>query len=385
MTEYVTSKQYGTGWKEVFAGGSEVAEARLFATFTNRIKLVQKQIQANEHAPVIRRAFHAKLDVGIARHVGVINAEFRVLPDIPEELRIGLFQPGATYQSIVRFSNASGAVQPDATKDLRGVAIRVVTDQGDIYDFLMTDASTSHARDARQFMVAAEAMASRWQVVQLLKLLRGLGLGETLRMIRVLSKDARKIDSLTTDQFWSRAPYKFGPYAVKFTLQPAQQAASSSTAAGENYLKQDFIERLQKGAITFDFRVQRFVDEGKTPIEDGTVEWKESDSPFETIAQLVIPQQDLSTASARETETLVDSLAFNPWNTTDDFRPLGNLNRARKTVYEASVDYRSGGTGPIARQQSANIRNILLIALLVALVAGGGLFLLWRKIFSLME
>ena len=66
--------------------------------------------------------------------------------------------------------------------------------------------------------------------------------------------------------------------------------------------------------------------------------------PFETIAQLVIPQQDLRTASARETETLVDNLDFNPWNTTEEFRPLGNLNRARRTVYQASADYRSGRT-----------------------------------------
>lgn len=384
MTDFATSKQYGTGWKEVFFGGSEEAEAKLFATFTNQIKLVQKQIKEREHAPVIRRAFHAKIDVGITRHVGVTNAEFRVLPHIPEDLRIGLFQPAATYQATVRFSNASGAVQPDATKDLRGIAIRIVTDQGNVQDFLMTDASTSHARDARQFMVAAEAMASQSQIVTLLKLLRGLGLGETLRMIQVLSKDARKIDSLTTDQFWSRAPIKFGPYAVKFTLQPSWSIPAASTASGENYLKQDFIEQLQRRPITFDFRVQRFVDEVKTPIEDGTVEWKESDAPFETIAQLVIPQQDLSTASARETEALVDSLDFNPWNTTEDFRPLGNLNRARRTVYQASADYRAGGPGPIPSRQSTSLSKMLLIALLVTLIGGGCIFLL-KKIFSLLD
>jgi hypothetical protein len=35
-------------------------------------------------------------------------------------------------------------------------------------------------------------------------------------------------------------------------------------------------------------------------------------------------------------------LAFNPWNTTDEFRPLGNLNRARKTAYDASSAHRLG-------------------------------------------
>ena len=38
----------------------------------------------------------------------------------------------------------------------------------------------------------------------------------------------------------------------------------------------------------------------------------------------------------------IDALAFNPWNTTDDFRPLGNLNRARKAAYDASAAHRGG-------------------------------------------
>src|SRR5262249_53868228 len=36
----------------------------------------------------------------------------------------------------------------------------------------------------------------------------------------------------------------------------------------------------------------------------------------------------------------IEEMAFNPWNTTDEFRPLGNLNRARKAVYDASAAHR---------------------------------------------
>jgi catalase len=384
MTDFATSKQYGTGWKEVYSGGSPAAEARLFATFSDQIRRVQAQIKEHEKAPVIRRAFHAKIHTGITNHAGITNAEFRVRQDIPEDLRIGLFQPGATYQTTVRFSNASGAIQADTTADLRGVALRVVTDQGNVQDFLMTDAAASHARDARQFMVAAEAMASQWKIMILPKLLWGLGIPESWRMIQVLMKDSRKIDSLVADQFWSRAPFKFGPYAVKFTLQPSEQVSGGATASGENYLKQDFIGRLLRGPITFDFSVQRFVDEAKTPIEDGTVEWKESDSPFETIAQLVIPQQDLRTPSARESGALVDTLEFNPWNTTEDFRPLGNLNRARQTVYQASADYRAGRSSQVPVSQSTGLSKMLWIALLAALVLVGFIWLK-RKIFPDLE
>ena len=37
---------------------------------------------------------------------------------------------------------------------------------------------------------------------------------------------------------------------------------------------------------------------------------------------------------------IINALAFNQWNTTDEFRPLGNLNRARKDVYDASAAHR---------------------------------------------
>ena len=39
---------------------------------------------------------------------------------------------------------------------------------------------------------------------------------------------------------------------------------------------------------------------------------------------------------------LVDQLSFNPWYTTDAFRPLGNMNRARKEAYRASAAQRLG-------------------------------------------
>src|SRR6266699_545216 len=109
MIDKAVPKQYSTDWKEVYAGGSQEAEARLFATFSNHIKRVQEQIKKREQAPFLRRAFHAKIHAGITDHVGIANAQFRVLPDIPQDLRIGFFQPSVTYQATIRLSSASGA------------------------------------------------------------------------------------------------------------------------------------------------------------------------------------------------------------------------------------------------------------------------------------
>jgi hypothetical protein len=43
----------------------------------------------------------------------------------------------------------------------------------------------------------------------------------------------------------------------------------------------------------FDVSVQFFVDEQRTPIEDASVEWSESVSPFIPVARLEIPAQDV--------------------------------------------------------------------------------------------
>jgi hypothetical protein len=94
-------------------------------------------------------------------------------------------------------------------------------------------------------------------------------------------------------------------------------------------------EGLKEGEIRFDFCVQLFVDQKRTPIEDAYIEWRESDSPPIPIATLLIPQQELDLQLQEDME----HMAFNPWN-TDELTPLGLINLARKNVYDASAVYR---------------------------------------------
>lgn len=337
MVRQSASGRPGTDWAEIYMGGDPIVEARLIKQFVHDIKEVQTRLKARERAPVIRRAFHAKI------HAGITNAQFQILPDLPDDLRIGFFQPGKSYTAIIRFSNASGGVRPDSEKDLRGVAVKVITDDG-AHDFLMTNAPVSHARNARQFMIAAKALASRTRLVVPFKLVWGVGLGETIRMLKNLRRGARKVDSMATEQYWSRAPIAFGPYAARYTLRPAPETAASPARSGDNFLREDLRERLRQGPLRFEFCIQRYVDDVKTPIEDGAVEWKLADSPFEPIAEIIIPPQDLGTVEAKAEEERVNNMEFNPWHTIHELRPLGSLNRARKLVYESSAAHWAGRT-----------------------------------------
>jgi len=72
------------------------------------------------------------------------------------------------------------------------------------------------------------------------------------------------------------------------------------------------------------------------PIEDASLEWREHDSPFRSVAEIRIPVQTLESASASSCE----QLSFNPWHALVDHRPLGDFNRARRNIYDAMAAFR---------------------------------------------
>ncbi len=71
---------------------------------------------------------------------------------------------------------------------------------------------------------------------------------------------------------------------------------------------------------------------------------------------LTLRRGDLSTADALAQAQIIEKTAFNPWNTTDEFRPLGNLNRARKAVYDAGSAQRLG----YRFESDTPVRNVLV-------------------------
>ena len=98
---------------------------------------------------------------------------------------------------------------------------------------------------------------------------------------------------------------------------------------------------LAQGTVEFDLAVQFYVDDQKTPIEDASVEWKEADAPFVKVARLSISQQDLETPAGQKQEEYVEKLSFDPWHAPVEFKPLGNIMRARNAAYRVSTQTRS--------------------------------------------
>jgi len=326
-----TPRPTGLGWVERFIGGSPQAEAAFIAQAMADIHVVQRRNQEADKADTAARAFHAKIQAGIT------NAEFVIASDVPADLQGGIIVPGRRYPTKLRFSNASGRIQPDSKGDLRGLAAEVETPDG-LQHFLGTNGAASHARNAVQFIEFAKAMSGS-KLLILPRLIWNIGPRETVRMFKtVIGQTKRPITSLATESYFSRSAFAFGDYALKYQFTP-RESADVTLPPDDSYLRDDLVERLKRGRVVFDFQVQYFLNEEETPVEDGSVLWT---SKLITIAQLVIPQQNLLSADALAAQKVVEDIEFNPWKTTPRIRPLGSLNRARRKVYPASVGFRKG-------------------------------------------
>ncbi|MFI7706574.1 peroxidase family protein [Nonomuraea sp. NPDC049480] len=330
---------------ERYVGGTPEVEREIFEKLAHDLMRVQLKIRKRGGAAGIERTFHAKAILGVE------NARLRFRSDLPEDLRTGFVQPGAEYPVIVRLSNASGVRQPDHAPDLRGAALRIQVGPDEAHDLLMTNHPVSHARNAREFVKFAQAMAGadstlRKGIAVFVKLPWAVGWSTAARMRRnVTAGTGREVRSLALETYWSRGAILWGHAGpVRYRLRPVSGAtpAPQPSRSDPDYLSREISTRLAGEDVVFELCVQRYEDPRSTPIEDGAADWREEDAPVVPVARLTIPRQDLDTADARACALRVDQLAFDPWNTTEEFRPLGNLNRARKAAYEASSAHRRG-------------------------------------------
>jgi hypothetical protein len=325
-----------TDWKEKIAPD----EAQQFEAFAKEIQSIQHTLAGSGHDAA--RGFHAK------PHAAV-EGELTVLPDLAPELRAGLFKESKTYKCWVRFSNGVGFSQSDNRPDVRGLAVKVLgvpgpklgpgDENASTQDFLTTNGPVSLARNAKQFM--AFARAALHPLTFPFTLARDIGAAESARITAFLATTlARPIRSMARETFWSGAPIKFGPYAVKFQFRPVGPAAAHGILPGRDGLRADLVKRFAAGDVRYDMYVQFYVDEKRTPIEDSSVEWKEKVTPGIKVATLVMHKTDLLSAAAQKDEEYVNSLAFSPWHCTEDLRPLGHTMRARRLVYRSSAQLR---------------------------------------------
>lgn len=274
--------------------------------------------------------------------LGLLKANFKVIENIPDELKIGVFKTPKTFKAWIRTSNASGRIQSDKKKDFRGFAIKLLGIEGErvnfeeqnTQDFLLMSNPTMPLGTVKLFRDAVYYSIKWNPLVLVLKLLLS-GRKDILKTL----KNGKFNDTSPLDiKYWSTTPYQFWNKKVKYKVVPTSGKKSNlPTPLTDDYLTTNMDNHLKNEKATFDFYIQQFVDETKTPIEDAGVEWKEKDSPFIKVAEIEIPTQDFNTTERFE---LAEQFSFSPANSLKTHQPIGGINRARIEIYNALSKYR---------------------------------------------
>jgi hypothetical protein len=325
----------GTGWSEIYMGGSPDAERGLVAAVLPRVEGIQDTVAAKQHAKV-RRAFHNKGTI--------VRLRFDVGADLPEALRVGFLRPGETYGGFGRFSRSQSFRLRDGDRDQRGFAFRIETPAGP-QDLLMSNTPRSFARDPVQFLTVAALFAAHPLPVAALRVLPAVGLREGLRILADLLRMPDRAVAFTSQRYWSRTPFQIGDAAARLFVRPMGPLRRVAAADDPDFLTTDLVADLRRNPRSFEQCAQLFVDEARTPIEDTSRIWDESVAPPIVIGTVTIVQQDLESPEARELAAHVEALeAFSP-GVSAGLRPLGRMNRARIPAYARSADHRRRGPG----------------------------------------
>lgn len=324
----------------------EPDEAANIAEIQRRsIERLQRQFPDGKR-PVLRDA-HPKAH-------GLVSAEFIVLDGLPEELRHGVFANPGTYQALIRFSAGNVEVQEDTIPQAAGMAIKLLGVEGEkllqreknakTQDFIMINAPVFFVSNLKEYVGVHEALDAG----QLLEFFKARPrLLEAIATVR-----GQTLNNPVQVRYWSMTPYLLGDRAVKFSATPLSRTANEPPAElGPDFKREVMIKQVSSEDVYYEFGVQLQADPQSMPVEDPVVRWDEGVSPFQRVALIRIPKQDITPAGWVE---FGENLSFTPWHSLADHRPLGSNNRARLSIYEAISDFRHKMNG-VATEEPTSI------------------------------
>ena len=287
---------------------------------------------------------------------GCVRGEFTIDPNIPAQYQHGIFQKGNSYPVWMRFSNSAPMVTPDKDKDFRGLAIKLFDVPGGQNDRLPFPGDEQHTQDflfiafpgffagnPQDFHDFFEAFFSGGDLRVKTRYYpsRPQALFNTL-------KGRRQFANPLEITWFSVAPFYLGSnpdspeeegHVVKYQVRsfPNQPTHEIPEDPSYDYLEEAMKRSLGQGEWRLEFRIQEQTDPETMPIEDTLTIWDDEKSPFITVAEIHLPQQDFT---SQEQKLFCEHLSFNPWHGLKAHKPLGGINRARRDVMKALSDFR---------------------------------------------
>lgn len=272
------------------------------------------------------RSFHPKSH-------GTYKGVFRVLPEIPADLKVGLFSNPRAYDTLLRFSNG-GLTQEssDAIPNVRGAALKLFGVKGSKllpgeeesleHDFIMSN-------DNIFFFSRLEYMIMLFQGK-----LKDLLAADPATIWRLLKAVFKLVGNPLKIEYQSQVAYKIGNFACKYALVPvgSPQGPRLPNFFDRHFLRHNAESTLKSQPARFKFCVQ-LRQQGES-IEDPSRPWT---GPFIPVAELTLVSGQLSLPACQD-----EALSFNVWRVLAEHEPLGWVGRTRKIIYAAGAKWRNG-------------------------------------------
>jgi hypothetical protein len=328
-------------------------EAETNAHLIETIAKIQNKVYADTgHA---MRGVHAKCH-------GVLIGSLTVLDNLPPELAQGLFANPGIYPVVLRLSTIPGDILDDAVSVPRGLAIKVVGVSGPrvsgseadaTQDFVFANGPAFVKSRPHGFLSTLELLAGTTDKGPALKkALSTVMRGAEQLLESVGGKSATLMTlggypevNILGDDFYSQVPILYGDYIAKLAVKPFSPAVRALIQSPVDL--QDDPDGIRKAVVAFfgsnggewDLQVQLCTNLASMPIEDAAKPWPENESPYQSVARISLPRQDAW--SPARLQAVNDEMSFSPWHALAAHRPLGAVNRVRKTVYESAVRFRA--------------------------------------------
>ena len=298
------------------------------------------------------RASHAKSS---ACAVG----ELTVADGLAPELAQGLFAQPGTYPVAVRFAQGPGETLGDRVSTHRGMAVKVFGVKGetlpghgtDTQDLVCATGTTFPSGTAAGFLRDGTVIGKSAGMPEAVKSAVSATMRGFNHVLHAFGTESARADFFghpyshpMAEAYFSQAPIRFGDFVAKIGIVPAapEQLALADWRLDPNEDEDGFRHAAvryfaQHGAV-YEIKAQLWADAAQQPIEDASVDWPVSISPYRTVATLRLPQQDAY--GAARVRYFDDVLSFSPAHSLALHRPLGSVMRARMRVYAALSAFR---------------------------------------------
>ncbi len=351
----LTTMLFLTRWFGVTGSDAErnlAVEKSDIEEIVEKVLLMQWKAAAQQRRPLGRgthvkgvcaRAQFEVFDVTVGRDRG-----------LGARLAKGMFAKPGVYPTIVRFANSDPKINSDFKSDVRSLSFSVdLTRDGMAVpdanatrqDFSMQNGTTLPINDARAFLATMKLLTASNPAVGLWS----LPFKDKLRVVRTLvlaQLQARQtIKPYQQLRYWSTVPFRHGPSdVVKHSATPSpNNPAHPLQRSNPKGLQDELVRHLNQDTKMsgFDFGVQFLNADTMTYwgkrrdatfwIENASVEWDETETPFHTIARLTLLSKSQLPFDVGEA-TYFDVTG----NSTSDSAPVGSINRARWSAEVAS-------------------------------------------------